>query len=166
MDEKIAIVETAGNIIKYVYRSQTKDSYTWRIICIWIENDKGQVLLQQRSKSKKLGPGLWTCAVEGTVEGNDSYADTARREIYEEIGLTDFELEKAGKILYKSDFGSRLAQGYKVKCNWPLSKFVAQPEEVEQLKWVDRKVVIDQLKLGHPDFPDSSKAWLEMFNLA
>ncbi len=164
-DEKIAVVDDKGNILKLVTRGEIADNYTWRIICVWIENDNGQVLLQQRSYKKRLGPGLWTCAVEGTVEGNDTFETTANREIVEEIGLTEFKLVKANKVLYKAELGSRLAQGYKVKCNWPIEKFSPQESEVEQLKWVKRNEVIQKLQNNDPDFPKAGKVWLDMFNL-
>ncbi len=164
-NELVAVVDPNGKTIKKVRRSQLTDEYTWKIICVWIENSKGQVLLQQRSLKKRLGPGLWTCAVEGTVENDDSYLDTATREVQEEIGLDDFKLIKAKQVLYKAGVGSRLAQGYRIYCDWPIEKFKAQPEEVEQLQWVDKKTVVEGMKQGDPKYPISAKGWLTMFDL-
>lgn len=164
--ENVAVVDRDGSIVGYASRDDLEHDQIWRIICVWIENDAGQVLLQQRSLQKKLGAGKWTCAVEGTVENDDSYEETARREIAEEIGLTDFIMEPAKRVYYKAEYGSRIAQGYKVTCNLPLDKFTPQPEEVEQLKWVDRDSVIAEIKAKDPKYPETAYVWLDMFDLA
>lgn len=164
-DEQIQIVDASNKVIGTKLFKNLTDADTWRIICVWIENSRGQVLLQQRSYKKKLGPGLWTCAVEGTVEDNDSYEETAKREIAEEIGLTKFSLVPAKCLLFKTYFGSRFAQGYTVTCDWPLERFVPQASEVEQLAWVDRNQVIADLQAKDPKYPISAPVWLEMFDL-
>lgn len=164
-EEIVAVVDEAGNTLSKVPRSELTDQHRWKIISVWIENSHGEVLLQQRSLKKKLGPGMWTCAVEGTVEDDDSYLDTATREIEEEIGLTDFSLIPANKILYRADFGSRLAQGYRVNCDWPIEKFTPQPEEVEQLQWRDKLEVIQEIQNGDSRYPRAAKGWLDMFDL-
>ncbi len=163
--EKVAVVDRDNTVVGYQYRDELGESHIWRIICVWIENNKGEVLLQQRSLKKKLGAGKWTCAVEGTVEVDDSYEDTAKREIEEEIGLNDFQLVLAKRLYYKASYGERIAQGYKVICDWPLAKFTPQAEEVETLAWVSREKVIKEIKAGNTKYPISAKIWLEMFEL-
>ena len=164
-EEIVAIVDESGTVQSSVPRSQLSNEHAWQIISVWIENDKGKVLLQQRSWNKKLGPGLWTCAVEGTVTGNDDFDQTAYREVAEEIGLTDIPLTPTKKVFYKADHGSRLAQGYTAKCNWPVNKFQIQEEEVEQLSWVPKAQVIQEILAKDPKYPTSAIVWLDMFNL-
>lgn len=46
-----------------------------------IENSKGEILLQQRKDNKKWGiPG-------GAMEIGEKYVDTAKREVFEEVGI-------------------------------------------------------------------------------
>ncbi len=163
--ERVAIVDRDNSVLGYVKRSDLTNDHTWRIISVWIENDRGQVLLQQRSLNKSHAGGKWTCAVEGTVEGDDEYEDTARREVVEEIGLDNFELRPAKRLYCKTSHGSRIAQGYQISCNWPIEKFVIQKSEVADLRWIDRKTVIEDIKSGDPKYPRSAKIWLEMFDL-
>lgn len=163
--EKVAIVDKNNSVLGYVPRKDLTDDHTWRIISVWIENNEGQVLLQQRSHNKSHAGGKWTCAVEGTVEGDDWYEDTAKREVSEEIGLENFDLLPAKQLYYKTSHGARIAQGYQITCDWPIEKFVIQKSEVAQLKWVDRKTVINEIKAGDPKYPKSAKIWLEMFDL-
>ena len=44
----------------------------FRSSSLWITNSKGEVLIAQRSHSKKLDPGKWGEAVGGVVEGDNS----------------------------------------------------------------------------------------------
>ena len=164
-DEIIGIVDKDGNILKYVKRGTLQDNQTWRNVCIWVENDKNQVLMQQRQHHKIVNPGLWTCAVEGTITEDEPALDTAIREMEEEIGLTSVKLVPTKKLHYKASHGWRLSQGYKAICNWPVEKFTPQPEEVAQVQWFDRSELIAKLKAGDAMFPPSGKIWLEMFDL-
>lgn len=166
MDKEIvAVVDEQGAVLEYVKRDRLKDDHRWKIISIWIEDGAGNVLIQQRSHKKRLGAGLWTPAVEGTVEKDDSFVLTAKREALEEIGLDDITLIPTKKVLYKSDFGSRLAQGYTAICKWPIERFVLQADEVAQLQWRPKQAVINEIKNGDPKYPRTSIIWLDMFNL-
>ena len=164
-DEKVAIVDEGNKVVGYKLYSELSKNDTWRIISVWIENGKGQVLMQQRSFAKKLGPGLWTPAVEGTVDGDDSYLETAKRETQEEIGLTRHELRPTKLLRYKAEHGFRIVQGYLIKCDWPIEKFTPQEEELADLLWLDKQEVIDEIKSGDPKYPVSAGVWLTLFNL-
>lgn len=48
----------------------------------------GKLLLQQRSKTKDTYPLYWTSSCTGHVLSGDSYEETAKRELIEELGLT------------------------------------------------------------------------------
>ena len=168
-DETVAIFDSKSNLIGYKLRSELTEDDCWQTVCVWIENSRGEVLLQQRSFDRQINPGMWTNAVIGTVTGDDTEDDTAVRETQEEIGLAGYEIAKTKRLYYKAIFGWRLAQGYKIICDWPLDKFVVQKEEVEKLEWVNKKQVLDEItdKAPHTrEFPEVCKIWVELFNLA
>ncbi|MCA9301434.1 hypothetical protein H6801_03830 [Candidatus Nomurabacteria bacterium] len=75
--EKVFIVDENDRVLKEKWRNELTDTDRWRIIAIWVENSLGEILLQQRSLSKDLNPGLWTPGVVGTVAVPDSYEETA-----------------------------------------------------------------------------------------
>ena len=112
-EEIIQLVDENDNIINKKPRSKLANNDCWRIISLWITNDKGEVLLQQRSFDKKVAPGIWTAAVEGTVDYGDSYIITAKREAEEEVGLNNLIIEKSGKYFGPwGGFGKRKCQGF------------------------------------------------------
>jgi isopentenyldiphosphate isomerase len=166
--EIVAVVDKNNKIIEYKKYGDLADSDIWRIVSIWVENSQGQVLLQQRSWAKKRSPGLWTPAAEGTVTENDSYDETAIRELEEEIGLSHTTLKPIKQVLAKMPFGWRQVYGYFVHCDWPLDKFTIQKEEVAQIAWVDKKQLIAELQGKVPpsrEYPSSAAVWLELFDL-
>lgn len=57
---------------------------------IIIENNRGEILLQKRRDN-----GRW-CILGGSMEIGEKFAETARREVYEEAGIEVGELELFG----------------------------------------------------------------------
>jgi isopentenyldiphosphate isomerase len=165
-DEIVAILDEQENIIGRKARKDLTDDDCWRCACIWIENSQGQVLMQQRAWDKKINPGTWTCAVIGTVVGDDTYEETAHREAEEEIGLTGHVLTPTRRIRARTSFGWRWDQGYKTVCDWPIEKFKVQTEEVAQLAWLDKAEVIHAIKQGNPAYAQITPSWIELFDLA
>lgn len=163
--EAVYLVDENDNVIGSKLRDDLVDSDRWRTIAIWIEDGKGNVLMQQRSSKKTTSPGKWTCAVEGTVEYGSSYDETAIRELAEEIGVTGFGLSKANKSYYKSETGFRSAQGYTLILDWPIEKFTIQESEVEQILWRDKTEVLAEIKNHNSKYGSHAPVWLDMFDL-
>lgn len=58
---------------------------------VLVFNSKSELLVSRRSDKKDCYPSLLDCVIAGVVRYGDSYEDTARRELGEEIGLTHAE---------------------------------------------------------------------------
>ncbi len=167
--EKVILVDKQDNVIGAKWRDELTDTDCWRISCIWITNSKGEALLQKRSMSKSVDPGLWIAGASGTVEWGDDYAQTALKEAEEEIGLSGHKITPTNKVLYRSSFGWRQCQGFTTVCDWSIEKFVIQKEEVSQIEWANLSQLIKEF-LGKEKpsrkYPKSlAKLYLEMFNL-
>lgn len=123
-----------------------------RSVGIFIENNKGQILVQQRSKHKDIDPDLWGYSVSGHVTYKDSYLDTAIKEIKEEIGINIDDLLDLGKFLIKTKAEKEMTSFYKAKVREINLKL--DPTEVEQVKWVALSKLSDFVKTN--DFTDWS----------
>lgn len=132
--ERVYLVNKDDAVIGEKWRDELVDTDCWRIIGVWVTDYDGNILLQQRSMKKKVGPGLWSTACEGTVEINDSYEETAIRELEEEIGIKNKELEPLSKSHFKSVFGWRIDCTYLCKIDRK-TPITIQESEVEQVKW-------------------------------
>ena len=80
-----------------------------RAFSIFIFNQKGEMLLQQRSLRKYHSGGLWTNACCSHPKPNEHIMDAAHRRLKEEMGF-DTELVRAFQFKYKADFNNGLTE--------------------------------------------------------
>lgn len=137
------------------HRLPAKQHYA---ISVWLLNQAGEVLLQQRSQFKIVGAGQWGNAVCGNQRYKESPIYCAYRRLYQELGLgfennwderldlkpAQFQQEKLAiyqkKIALKLEFLGEFS--YKVACNDIYGEaeidhlFVAvlSPQQISQIK--------------------------------
>lgn len=61
-------------------------------ICALLRSSSGKYLLAQRSPEKDFGAGGWEC-VTGRVDQGEGFEQAVRREILEETGLQDVQID-------------------------------------------------------------------------
>ena len=98
MDERFSIVDKNDRILRYASRSEVHgNNFRHRAVHILIFNQAGDVYLQQRSRWKDRHPLKWDSSAAGHVAAGESYDDTARRELKEELGVI-VPLQKIAKL--------------------------------------------------------------------
>lgn len=99
---------------------------------VWIQNDKGEFLIQKRSPLKRAFPGYWSIT-GGGVDSGESTLDTVFRECKEELGITveNSKLEFILSLKRKYVF----VDVYLLRQNVNLEDIVMQEEEVSDVKW-------------------------------
>ncbi len=60
------------------------------VVHLHVFNGEGKLYLQLRPRWKDIQPGKWDTAVGGHVDYGEETADALRREVREELGITDF----------------------------------------------------------------------------
>lgn len=162
--ERVYLVNEEDVVIGEKWRDELIDDDCWRLIGVWVTDQDGNILLQQRSMKKKVGPGLWSTACEGTVEMNDSYENTAIRELEEEIGVSNVKLVPFSKAHFKSVFGWRINRTYLCKIDRK-TPITIQESEVEQVKWFTP----DELRAEMAKNPSSfvvPHMWKRLYNFS
>lgn len=134
--EKVYVVDENDNVLEEKWRDELTDDDCWRIIGVWVENSAGEVLIQQRSLTKKLNPGLWTAGVIGTVTAAETYEQAAYKELSEELGVSGVALALRKRAHYRASLGYRNIETYGCIIDMAIDDFVIQKEEVEQIKWL------------------------------
>lgn len=148
--QKIIVVDENDTPIGVKYRDEidyTKDIYRWS--GIWIENSQGEVLIAQRKLTKDKDPGKWGPAAVGTLEEGETYESNAHKEVQEELGITVDSFQLGPK--QHADTPRRyFGQWFLYKIDKSINEFVIQEDEVEQIAWIKKQDLIQDMK-QNPD---------------
>lgn len=135
-EELVAWVDENENFIKAIPISlaNSDPKYLHQEIAGIIYDNQRRVLLQQRSLSKKVSPGLWTVTVAGHVTFDDTLVSTFHKELKEEMGLTTTQ----SIYLFKEKVYMANETHF---CHWFLARYsgeeiVIDPSEVAAFEWV------------------------------
>ncbi len=150
MNKLYQIVDEDDNVIGYKLRHDIdwkKDIY--RIAALWLKNSQGEVLIAQRVLSKDKDPGKWGPSAAGTIEEGEDYDSNIYKEAEEEIGLSGVKFKKSKKLRFYEP-RQAFCQWYIGVSNKKPADFKLQAEEVAQVRWIDPKSLIRDLK-NNPD---------------
>lgn len=103
-EEWLPLVDEQGKVTgsapRSVCHSGTKLLHP--VVHLHIVNEKQELFLQKRSMKKDLLPGMWDTAVGGHIGLNEKVEDALKRETFEELGITDFEVRFLGNYIWES----------------------------------------------------------------
>ena len=133
--------------LNYTKEKKKLEQGEYRLSCfVWIINNNGEMLIQQRLASAKKCPNMWETASGGAING-ETGIDGALRELKEELGLKieKEELKYIGTFTRTNDF----VEVFMLKKNISISNLKLQEEEVQAAKWIkikDFEKLIDEDK--------------------
>ncbi len=154
MEELIDVLDENGNKTgEILTREQIhKKGLCHRIVVIAIIDTKGNILMQQRSKSKKENPGKWDVAAAGHVSSGQTSIQAAIRETIEEVGIKVNEKELEYILTYKSEknLDKEIYDCYIVKKQKiELKDIKLQETEVQQVKLCNLKEFKEIIEKGN-----------------
>ena len=102
--ELFPLVDEAGNVVGKATRGECHDGSRMLhpVVHLHVFNSKGEVYLQKRPEWKDIQPGKWDTSVGGHVDYGETPEEALRREVSEELGITDFMPERVGQYVYDS----------------------------------------------------------------
>lgn len=113
-----------------------------RAFSVFVFNNNGELLMQQRANTKYHSGGLWTNTCCSHPRANEKTIDAAHRRLKEEMGF-DCDLEKKFQFVYRTPFENGLTE-HELDFVYT-GRFNGTPEintkEVESYKWIS----LDQL---------------------
>lgn len=143
--ELVVVVDENDNILDYLPRKEAHDKkLLHRTISVLVFNDQGKVMLQKRSMKKDSNPGKWSNATGGHVGIEETYDETAKREVMEELKTEDKPVF-VKKMIIHDPAHTTMTQLYTIKSNGP---FKFNPEETDEIKFFTKKELLkifDQL---------------------
>lgn len=141
-DELFFVVDKDDRPQKPLARKLVHGRGIWhRVAHVWLWNNKGQILCQQRSLEKELLPGIWEPFFGGHMRPEESYEACARRELQEELGIrfskSDIQLWKVYKATDPGGYNNEFQGVFLAHWNGSEQDVTFDDGEVEQVAWKD-----------------------------
>ena len=150
-DEIVFIVDVKNNVIGAETRSVMRSKgLIHRAAYILVFNSSGKIFVQKRTMTKDVYPGYYDVATGGVVLDKETYEESARRELEEELAIRDVPLSHLFDFYYQD--GNNRVWGRAYTCVYD-GKIVLQEEEVESgsFRGVDEIIRMAGNELYTPD---------------
>ena len=127
--------------------AHNNDTKLHRAFSVFLFNDKGELLLQQRALTKKTWPGVWSNSCCGHVMLHETTENAAKRRLDYELSISDVHLE-----IVLPDFRYRAEKDGVVEneicpvlVGFDHSIPQPNPDEVNATRWVDWKQFVSDV---------------------
>jgi len=130
-----------------------------RAFSVFIFNDSGELMLQQRAAHKYHSPLLWTNTCCSHQRLGESNIEAGKRRLREEMGF-EVDLDEKFHFIYKAEFDNGLTEHEldHVMLGYYNGEPAINPQEVVSWKWIDMEV----LKKDIIDNPEEYTAWFKI----
>ena len=134
IEEYLDIVDENDNVIGRDTRKAVHANYMiHRGIHIFVVNSKDQILIQKRSTNKDYYPGYYDISVGGQVSSGESYEETAKRELFEELG---YQTETLEYIADYNAYSDRQREKRRIFTHQDGGPFKPSSEEIESMEFM------------------------------
>lgn len=160
-NDHIVLVDRQNKVLGTAPKLVTHNENTplHRGFSVFLFNSKGELLLQQRSHTKKTWPLAWSNSVCGHPMLNESVSNAAKRRLRFELGLN---LDNAQEILpnfsYRAEMNGIVENELcPVMIAFTDEKPKPNSDEVEDIKWLNWQEFVDDVKKN----PGKYSMWCE-----
>ncbi len=159
-EEKVILVDEQDRVLGTMPKLEAHEkAVLHRAFSVFILNDKGELLLQQRAHDKYHSPGLWTNSCCSHQREGESSLDAGKRRLKGEMGMTA-ELTELFTFIYKAPFDNGLTEHEldHVLLGYSNATPNINPEEVADYTWETLAAV----QKGLEAHPDRYTAWFKI----
>jgi isopentenyl-diphosphate delta-isomerase type 1 len=154
-DEIFDIVDSDDRVIGTATRKAVHNDkkLIHRAVDILVFKGK-KLLLQKRSSTKDMYPNCWTVSCSGHVSSGDSYEETVRRELNEELGITPGKVDFITKTIIDYPNETEYVSYYKTTITDD-QEIIINTEEISDYAFYSLSE-LNLLNTKHPVTPDFS----------
>jgi isopentenyl-diphosphate delta-isomerase type 1 len=144
--ELFIVVDKNDNVLGYRSRAacHSDRSFIHRSVGVVISDRRGRILLQRRSLTKDLQPGLWGVSAAGHVAKGETYDTAVERELSEELGVK-LPLAFFGKTLFRDKNESEVQAIYTARIDGPLRP---DAREIAEVRYFEKSELARKVTSG------------------
>ena len=160
MEENVILVDVLDNQLGLMPKMQAHEkAVLHRAFSVFIFNDKGELMLQQRAAHKYHSPLLWTNTCCSHQRDGESNIEAGKRRLIEEMGFKT-NLKEIFSFVYKAPFDNGLTEhelDHVMIGNFNGVPKI-NPDEVASFKWMTLEAVKKDIELQ----PNIYTAWFKI----
>ena len=152
MEEQVVLVNTNDQPLGLMPKMEAHEKgVLHRAFSVFIINDEGELMLQQRALHKYHSPGLWTNTCCSHQRNGESNIVAGKRRLQEEMGFVA-ELHELTSFIYKAPLNNGLTEHEldHIMIGHFNGTPEINPEEVANWKWMFVEDVRDNIQ-KHPE---------------
>jgi isopentenyl-diphosphate delta-isomerase len=160
-NEALIIVDSQDQILGHGTKAELHQGAgtLHRAFSIFLFNESGDVLLQQRSADKPLWPGFWSNTCCSHPRRGESYGIATQRRLKEELGV-EAPLLFTHRFRYQAQFDDNLAEHE--LCSVYVGRIdcdpAPNPQEVNDWQWISRAALDQWLETA----PETLTPWFKL----
>ena len=160
MEEKVVLVNENNEVLGLMPKMEVHEKgLLHRAISILLYNSKGEMLIQQRAKTKYHWPLIWSNAVCSHPRENEDFQDAAQRRLKEELNIT-CSLKEVYRFIYKAkdEQTGLIEHEYDVVFKGVYDDEIPfNSDEIESIRWI----TLDNLSQEIEDQPEIYSFWFK-----
>lgn len=159
-EEQVLLVNENDEVLGTMGKMEAHEkALLHRAFSVFVLNDKGEVMLQQRAAHKYHSPGLWTNTCCSHQRKDESNIEAGKRRLQEEMGFST-DLKELFSFIYKAPFDNGLTEHEfdHVMVGHYEDDPDPNPEEVSHWKWMSPEHIREDMDQN----PKTYTAWFRI----
>ncbi|BDS05710.1 hypothetical protein NT6N_07500 [Oceaniferula spumae] len=158
-DELFDVVDENDQVLRQETRDVVhRENLLHRAVHMFVFNKRKELFLQKRSRLKDTHPGVWDSSAAGHLNAGEGYESTAIREIEEELGIKNAEVQEVAKVAPSENTGWEHVRLYVSRHDGAM-RFPCS--EIETGEWFPMDEIREWVKLRPQDF---ASGFIECWN--